>query len=264
MKIALIGVGNLARSLIHGFLSHGIKPEQLILSNPNPQRCEDLQAQHQLICVENNIEAARDADVIFLCVKPKVMPEVVAELSALDWHQQLVVSVAAGVTIEQLRRLDESVALVRAMPNIGAQVSCSATSCFGSKLNSSQQTEVTKLLQTIGDVYWLEREDHIDAATALAGSGPAYYFYILEAMQKAASELGLQAHDEMILQTMRGALRLAENSMNDLKSLRESVTSPGGTTAAALNVFVENDLQGLIQKAITAAYERAHELAKGE
>lgn len=266
-NIALIGAGNLAVSLVKGFIQHQIPAKNIWVSNPSKDKLQKLQQEFNVHVETNNSVIAQHANVIILSVKPNVIPTVITELSSLDLSHRLIISVAAGVTIAQLRQtLGAEAALIRAMPNIGAQYGLSATSLFASLVSAQQQQLSEQLFRAVGDVIWLESEAHIDAATALAGSGPAYVFYIMEAMQQAGQKIELPQHisDKLILQTFKAAIHLAANRIDDLSTLRREVTSPGGTTAAAIESLESQQFQQILIDAIEAAYSRAQAIAKGE
>ena len=216
----------------------------------------------------DNIEAANFADIIVLCVKPHFVCDVCQQLtSTIDISNKLFISVAAGTTVNQIQQaLNCNAALVRVMPNTPSQLGLGMSGMFASnEVNTEQKAASDKLMSAVGKVIWLETEDKINAITAIAGSAPAYFFLFMEAMQAKAEAYGFdkQTSRKIVQQTALGAANMVvENSELDISTLRENVTSKGGTTQAALNTFVEGDLPQLVTNAIAAALQRAQEIAQ--
>ena len=201
-----------------------------------------------------------------LAVKPQVLQDVAGDLSAaLAQQRPLVISIAAGIREATLRSwLGENTAIVRAMPNTPALVQSGATALYANTRVTEQQRSLAEsILRAVGLVIWVEDEDLMDAVTALSGSGPAYFFLFMEAMQAAGMELGLPADTARLLtlQTAFGAARMALESPEDAGTLRRHVTSPGGTTEAAINILQQGELQELVRRALQGAAERSKELA---
>ena len=264
LSLGFIGAGNMASSLIRGLLADGVSPNTIMVADIDAKKLEALEAECG-INIESNQTIADSADVIVLAVKPQVMQTVCSELSLGD-QSPLVVSVAAGITIESLEKwLGSNTSITRCMPNTPALVGKGASGLFANDNTSQAQRETaSRLMQAVGLSVWVDSEGAIDTVTALSGSGPAYFFLFLEAMQDAAIELGLSKDtaDKLSLQTALGAAELALQSEDDVAELRRKVTSPRGTTERALEVFEAGGLRSLVTEAVKAAKARSEELAK--
>jgi len=261
MKISFIGFGNMAQAIADGLLDN--KDYQLWAAAPSLS----VQSTPQGISTHHhNAAIIADADIIVLAVKPLQMPAVFAEIQAKIPANCLVISIAAGLNLAWFnKRASSSLALVRAMPNIAASVRQSATPLFANELVTTRQRETAeRIFSAIGLTVWVKQESDIDAFTSLSGSGPAYIFLFMEAMINAAKALGLSEEiaTSFTLQTCLGALSLASTSELSLSELRNKVTSPAGTTAAAIEVFKSQGLETITLKAMKAAYERAQQLAQ--
>jgi pyrroline-5-carboxylate reductase len=266
LQVALLGAGNLATSLVRGFIAHGLSAETIGMSDPSAAKLAQFTAQYPVQTSTNNADIATAAAVIILCVKPNVVHTVATELSQLDLRGKLIISVAAGITLEQLQQqLGHEPNILRAMPNIGANCGLSATGLLPYALTEQQKQQAEHLFGSVGDVYWIENEAQLDALTALSGSGPAYFFYLFEALQTVAEQMQLPAPlaRQLILQTAKAAQQLASQA-DEVEVLRRQVTSPGGTTAAAIAVFEAKQFKQTVAQAVIAAYNRAQELAKGD
>ncbi len=265
--LVFIGGGNMAHALISGLLSDGSPPDSIIVAEPNAQRREQLAANLGIRTREDNQGAAREADVLVLAVKPQVLESVVRDLSAVVRQRTpLCLSIAAGVTHTTLQRwLGEGVPLVRTMPNTPAMIQAGATGMYaGNQVSDEQKDQAERIMRSVGLTQWVDDESLMDAVTAVSGSGPAYFFLIMEAMENTARELGLSAETAhlLVLQTALGAARMAMENHNDLADLRLGVTSPGGTTEQAIQSFEANGIRQLIEQALTAARERSVELSQ--
>ncbi|MGH8369373.1 MAG: pyrroline-5-carboxylate reductase, partial [Gammaproteobacteria bacterium] len=240
--IAFLGGGNMARSLIGGMLQQGFKAEQISVADPAPAQRQALVDRFAIRTSADNGDAARDADLVVFAVKPQVFRSAAQSVSAvLADSKPLVVSIAAGIAEPDIRRwLDYDAAIVRAMPNTPALVGTGATVLFANQfVASAQRALAATLLEAVGIVLWLDDEQYMDAVTAVSGSGPAYFFLLMEVMENAARQLQLppEMARKLVLQTALGAARMAVASEVDAATLRQQVTSPGGTTAAALKVL---------------------------
>lgn len=263
--IAFIGGGNMARSLIGGLIADGYDPQRLCVSDPDPEQRARLGAEFRIRTVADNTAAA-DADVIVLAVKPQVVHSVAQEVrSVLERDGRLVISIAAGLRTSTLAHwLGEGLAIVRTMPNTPALVQSGATALFGTpQVSQAQRDQAESILRAVGLTLWLEDERQMDAVTALSGSGPAYFFLVMEAMERAGRELGLPEATARLLtlQTAFGAAKMALESAADPATLRRQVTSRGGTTERAIGVLEDNRLGDIFRDALRAAHERAGELA---
>ncbi len=265
-RIALIGGGNVARSLVGGLVALGVSASTIAVSGPNAERRAAFTRDFGVHAHADNTSAARQADVWVLAVKPQVLRAVCAELSAQARIQQpLIISVAAGITIAQVERwLGADVAVVRAMPNTPALLGASATAlCANPHVSSVQCAQAQRLFEAVGIALWIDDETLMDTITATSGSGPAYVFALVEAMQAAAQAQGLPGNiaQALIAQTILGAGRMLCESGEDAATMRQRVTSPGGVTAEALKCFEAGGFRALIADAIAAATERGAELS---
>ncbi len=234
---------------------------------PSPAQRELLQTQFNGISVVATTEQLAPATIIVLAVKPQIMQEVCTALHQThSWvRQALVVSIAAGTLVGSMAQwLGQHDRIARAMPNTPALIGMGIAGLFGTNLRQQDQDHASAILSSVGKVIWFDTEAKLDAVTAVSGSGPAYSFYFLEAMQKAGEQLGLSSQDAKALavQTMKGAVHLAEQSPDSLTTLRERVTSKGGTTAAALSVMAQEQVEQKIVLALKAAAQRAYELGR--
>jgi pyrroline-5-carboxylate reductase len=267
-KIAFIGAGNMARAIIIGLVNSGVAAKNIIVANPSPEKRILLANEFGVQQTDDNIEAAKFADIIVLSVKPHFICDVCQQLTnALDITNKLFVSVAAGTTVDQIQQaLNEKVALVRVMPNTPSQLGLGMSGLFAStEVNSEQKAASDKLMSAVGKVIWLKSEDKINDIIAIAGSAPAYFFLFMEAMEKQALALGFNAEESRMLvqQTALGATQMVEHNTAAISTLRENVTSKGGTTFAALEQFRKDGLDEVVSNAMNAAITRAEEMAKG-
>ncbi|WP_275783869.1 pyrroline-5-carboxylate reductase [Pararhizobium gei] len=263
--IVLVGAGNMGGAMLTGWLKSGIAGADVLVIDPGPSSSmakliEDNGALHK-----TEAPAGLKAGVLFLAVKPQMMAAVLPPLQGLVGPDTVVVSVAAGTTLAFMGSHLGEAAMVRAMPNTPAMIGRGVTGAFANAAVSALQRDLVHgLLKVSGPVEWVDTEADIDAVTAVSGSGPAYVFYLVECMAEAGRKAGLQADLAMRLarETVAGAGELLHQSPDDASKLRQNVTSPGGTTAAALTVLMADDgMQPLFDKAIAAARKRAEELA---
>jgi pyrroline-5-carboxylate reductase len=263
--LAFIGGGNMAASLIGGLIADGWKPANIRVADTDTGRLERLSARFAVTTTPDNLKAAEQADTIVLAIKPQVVKPVAQELAALvENRQPLVISIAAGIRETSLRHwLGERAAIVRTMPNTPALVQSGATALYANPNTSEDQRNIAEsILRAVGIAIWVDDEALMDAVTALSGSGPAYFFLFMDAMQAAGRELGLPEKTARLLtlQTAFGAAKMALESSEDVATLREHVTSPGGTTERAIQSFQADGLEALVRKALKAAAERSSEL----
>jgi pyrroline-5-carboxylate reductase len=263
--LAFIGGGNMARSLIGGLVERGFPAAAIRVSEPLDAAREALAADFAVAVFSDNGAACAGADLVVLAVKPQVMKTVARDLAAALGHRPLVVSIAAGIPVDALQSwLGAAVPIVRCMPNTPALVHQGASGLYPSPLVSEAQRALAEqLFSAVGIVAWLDREADIDAVTALSGSGPAYFFLLMEAMQQAGEALGLTPDTarRLTLQTALGAATMAAGSDVEAAELRRRVTSPAGTTERAINTFLAGDLPRLVADAMAAAETRAREMA---
>ena len=264
--IAFIGAGNMAGALIRGLLQDGHPAERIIAVDPDRQKLDSFASESGINCTTDNSSAVHNADVVVLAVKPQVMAGVAEQLAPeVREHRPLVISVAAGIRIQHLSHwLGAESAIVRTMPNTPAMLQAGATGLFASdSVTEEQRSLAESIMRAVGITVWVEHEGLIDAVTALSGSGPAYFFLVMEQMIRSAQSLGLGEEEATLLtlQTALGAARMALESDDSPATLRARVTSPGGTTEEAIRVFEQEGLERIVKQAMTAARDRSIELS---
>ncbi len=265
--IAFIGAGNMASAIMRGLIGSQYEAKKIIASNPSQAKLDQLVEQCGIQTTNDNLKAAEQAEVIVLGIKPQKLPEVCRHLSQLDLNGKLVISVAAGVTIAKINEyLNQPLAVVRAMPNTPATVSAAATGMFANPATSESQKQLTEsIFAAIGVTEWVDDESLIDVVTGIAGSAPAYIFQFIQSMVDQAVVEGMptECARNLATQAVLGAAKLAQTQpQTTLVDLRVAVTSPGGTTAAALASFAEDGFSNIIQKAVAAAVNRGKELGE--
>lgn len=266
-RIAFIGAGNMASSIIGGLVAKGHPAADIIASDPYAESLTKLQQIAPVATTDDNNVALADADVVVLAVKPQVMKPILQALAAsAQKHKPLLISIAAGIESESLNQwLGGGMAIVRCMPNTPALVQAGATALYANdKVSAAQKAVADQIMTAVGIALWVEQESALDAVTAVSGSGPAYFFMVMEAMQAAGEQLGLDAEmaRQLTLQTALGAAQMASSSDVDAAQLRRQVTSPGGTTLEAVKVFEQDGLRELFSKAMTACRDRSQTLAQ--
>ena len=266
-KVGFIGGGNMARALAGGLTSSGYPPSNLLISDPSEQRRAILE--HDLPGVtisHDNDEVALAADCLVLAVKPQLMKEVCQGLaSAVQQSRPLIISVAAGTHSRDIDDwLGAELAVVRVMPNQPAMLLEGASGLFANELTTNEQRDrATEIISAVGSVVHVHDEDSIDAVTAISGTGPAYFYFLIDMLIQSAEEFGLdaQAAHKLVMDTAKGSAALAAVSGETMTAMIEHVRSPGGTTAAAFEVFDDEKVRKIFAKAFTAARDRAVELA---
>jgi len=264
--IGFIGAGNMARSLAGGLLANGWSAQQLLLADPDPDQRRGAEQALGLKTFDDNRAVAAAADVLVLAVKPQVLHTVATDLAAtVQRKQPLVVSIAAGIRIADIERwLGGNLALVRVMPNTAALVGSGASGlCANSRVSAAQRDLAESILRAVGVTVWVEDEGLMDVITAVSGSGPAYFFLAMEALEAAAVRHGLDARTARLLtlETAFGAAKMALEGGEEPAQLRRRVTSPGGTTERAVQALEGGGLGRLFDEAVAAAITRARELA---
>ena len=263
LKIGFIGGGNMASALISGLVKVLDSATQIHVVDVNPTGLEQLRERFGVSTSLQMDEALRDLDVIVFAVKPQSMREVMIQFSPF-LSQQLLLSVAAGIRASDISRwLNGYPKIARAMPNTPAMLGLGMSGLFAlDGLSADERQQTTKIMQAVGKTVWVQDESMIDAVTAVSGSGPAYVFYFIEALQEAAVSLGFSPEDAntLALQTFRGAAELATTSTEAVHVLRERVTSKGGTTYAALCSFDESQVKAAIAQGVKAAAARGKQL----
>lgn len=277
LKIGFIGAGNMARSIIGGLvgglvgqqIGSGLKPNQILVSNPSSGKLEQLALDFSGIQTrQDNRLVAEACDILVLATKPQVMPGVLAELKAVDCQNKLIISVAAGVETQTFSEglAQSGLSIVRSMPNTPALIGLGATGLFAnSHVSQQQKQQANQIFEAVGICEWIEDEAQMDLVTAISGSGPAHYFLFLEAVTEFAVTQGLseQVARQLASQTALGAASMVQqNNDQSIANLRQAVTSPGGTTAAALESFASDDFKNIVAKALQSSVTRGQELAK--
>lgn len=267
MTIGFIGAGNMAGALAGGLLARGHQPAQVLLADNNPQQLQAF-VERGLYTTTHNQEVVARADVLVLAVKPQVMQQVLEPLAAqVQQRQPLVISIAAGIPVASLQRWlgGSNVAVVRAMPNTPALVQAGAAGLYASPaVTAEQRQQAETILAAVGLSVWLEDEALIDSVTAVSGSGPAYFFYLMEAMIRAGVAQGLDERTAraLTLQTALGAAQMAITADVGPAELRRRVTSPGGTTERAIAALEEGQVKAVFARALQACAARGGELAE--
>ena len=264
-RIAFIGAGNMAASLIGGLRAKGLDASQIRASDPGVETRTKVAAEHGIEVFADNADAIQDADVVVLAVKPQAMKAVCEAIRPSLKPHQLVVSIAAGITCASMNNWLGAQPIVRCMPNTPALLRQGVSGLFATaEVTADQRQQAQELLSAVGIALWLDEEQQLDAVTAVSGSGPAYFFLLIEAMTAAGVKLGLPADiaAQLTLQTALGAAHMAVSSDVDAAELRRRVTSPAGTTEAAIKSFQANGFESLVEKALGAAAHRSAEMAE--
>jgi len=266
-RIAFVGGGHMATSLIGGLVARGVPAGAITVADPAATQRERLQRDFGVHVVEHGGAAVHEADVVVLAVKPQQMAEVCRAIApALAARRPLVISIAAGIRLHDLGRwLGPSVPLVRTMPNRPALIGVGITALYaGHEVDAAARAVADEVMAACGPTVWVRDEQQMDVVTAVSGSGPAYFFLLIEAIEQAAIELGLDPATarKLSVETAHGAGRMAASAFDSPAELREQVTSRGGTTAAALEVLEAGGLRAILARAIAAAARRSSELAR--
>ena len=264
--IGVIGAGNMAEAMIKGILIEKlVQPEQILASHPGAERRNLLHERYGIRTTVDNRAAARDADILILSVKPQVLPRVMQDIRLDLRPGALVLSIVAGARIKMMMTGLHHGAIVRSMPNTPGQFGVGMTvwTCTP-HVSDRQRQQAQRILQALGEEIWVEEEGYMDMATALSGTGPAYVFLFIEAMIDAGVHMGFSRHlaEEMVLQTIDGSVKVVREMNRHPATLRNMVTSPGGTTAAALYELEKGGFRTILSKAIFAAYRRSVELGE--
>ncbi|MDT8899182.1 pyrroline-5-carboxylate reductase [Thermanaerothrix sp. 4228-RoL] len=267
-SIALIGPGVMAEAIINGLIRQKVvAPNQIIAAGPRPERGRELTERYGIRFTTDNTEAARSADIVILSVKPQRLEAVLIGLRDQIRPEALVLSIVAGAPIQKIARTLNHPIIVRAMPNTPAQIGQGITVWTASPSVSGAQLEMAKqILGALGQEVFVEEENYLDMATALSGTGPAYVFLFMEALIDAGVHLGFPRRiaEQLVVQTLRGSVEYYALRRAHPASLRNEVTSPGGTSAAALYYLEKAGFRTAISRAVWAAYERSQQLGRGK
>ncbi len=266
MKIAFIGGGNMGEAMLSAVISRGIaKPSDVKVSDISEDRRKYLSGKYGVTATASNSDAVSGADVVVLAVKPQSLPSVTPGLQGKIGADQLVISIIAGATVTRLTSSLGHNCLIRTMPNTPAQIGEGVTVWIATPSVTSKQKEMAKsILSVMGKEIEVADEDYLNMATAVSGSGPAYVFLFMEALDAAAKQIGLppEIARELVFRTVVGSAKYAEKSGRELADLRRAVTSPGGTTAEALAVFEKGNFTKLIADGVVAACNKSRALGK--
>ncbi|TXL09197.1 pyrroline-5-carboxylate reductase [Methylococcaceae bacterium CS1] len=266
-KIGFIGGGNMANSLISGLIASGHSAQQIWVADSDQEKLSSLATSMHINTSATNDALIAEVDVVVLAVKPQAIAAVIkSSIGSFNKANVLLVSIAAGINQASLSKwLGADKAIVRCMPNTPALVQTGATGLHANKNVTEEQHDLAEnIMRSVGISVWVENESELDAVTAVSGSGPAYFFLLMEAMEKSALELGLSRHTAQLLieQTALGAARIALESTESPEELRHRVTSPGGTTEQAIITFERGGFTELVRNALQAANDRSISLSK--
>ena len=263
--IGFIGAGNMAYALIKGLLNNGFDANQINISDPNEELLLNRESELKVTTYSDNASLLSNSDIIFFAVKPQVLSSVCLELKGVVKSKHLFVSIVAGIRSSDINRwLGGNFSLIRTMPNTPALFQSGVTGLFANELvDNEQKSLVSSILSSVGECFWVNEEKLIDAITAISGSGPAYFFLLMESMKQAGMALGLdeETANSLSIQTAYGASLMANKTGKDSRTLRTEVTSPNGTTQSAIESFQDQNFEGIVANATRAAYDRARELS---
>ena len=263
--IGFIGAGNMAYALIKGLLNNGFDASQINISDPNEELLRNRESELKVTTYSDNTSLLSNSDIIFFAVKPQVLSSVCLELKGIVKSKHLFVSIVAGIRSSDINRwLGGNFSLIRTMPNTPALFQSGVTGLFANEVvDNEQKSLVESILSSVGECFWVNEEKLIDAITAISGSGPAYFFLLMESMKQAGMALGLdeETANSLSIQTAYGASLMANKTGKDSRTLRSEVTSPNGTTQSAIESFQDQNFEGIVANATRAAYDRARELS---
>jgi pyrroline-5-carboxylate reductase len=258
----------MAEAMIAGLIrNQTMTAQQIIAAEPRLDRCEELAAKYGVRYTTDNPEALEQAHFVIISIKPQFIDDILPEIKAHAQHCELILSIAAGISIDHLCQGSGKHRVVRSMPNTPAKIGKGITVWMATPdVDTHQRQQAEMILRALGEVVYVDKEDYLDMATALSGTGPAYIFMVLEAMVDAGVHLGFsrRVSEQLVLQTMLGSIEYAIASKQHPASLRNEVTSPGGTSAEAIYHLEKGGLRTVLSRAIWAAYERSVELGKGK
>ncbi|MBF0264908.1 MAG: pyrroline-5-carboxylate reductase [Gammaproteobacteria bacterium] len=265
-SIGFIGAGNMASSIIGGLVKSGYDADKIWISDPSVEQTAHLERLHHIQVSKDNIELVKAVDIIVLAVKPQVMNNICEEIANVCNKHTLFISIAAGIettTISQWLN-QTNAAIIRCMPNTPALLNYSATGIYANaNVIDKQKDSAEQIMRSIGITQWVDSEILIDSITAVSGSGPAYFFLLMEAMMESGVKLGLTPamSQALVKQTALGAAMMYDQNSISAKELRKNVTSPGGTTEQAIKSLQANGFETIVEQALTKAKERARELS---
>lgn len=266
-KIAFIGAGNMSRSIINGLISNGYPCDHIMASNPSQGKLDALKVEHNILITNSNNDAINWADIIVLSVKPQMMEAMCQSLAIDDIDSKLFVTLAAGIPSARYHDyFNTDVSIVRVMPNTPSLLGLGMSGLFAAKgVSDTQKADIGSIMNAVGEILWVDDEKHIDSVTACSGSSPAYFFLMMEYMQKSAMAMGLTEQEARLLieQAALGASQMVKQNQDvSLSELRKQVTSKGGTTHAAIETLKAQGLEKCMDAAMNNAVARADEMAK--
>ena len=265
-NITFIGCGNMGSSLIKGLLNSGYPAQNIFGIEPDKSKRQVLEKELAIQTAEDHTEFISNADVLVLAVKPQILLTTLNTIKNNIPDECLIVTIAAGISCNSIERcLSSDMAVIRVMPNTPSLINLGAAGMYANKnVNAEQKTIAQQIAQAVGIAHWVNDENLIDVITAVSGSGPAYYFFMMEIMNKVAIDLGLDPEQasSLVKQTAIGAAKMASISTESLEQLRKNVTSPGGTTEAAIHCFIENNFEQIVRQAVNKAKDRSKELSE--
>ncbi len=265
-QLTFIGGGNMATSIIGGLIAQRFPSSAITACDPMDENLKKLRENFKISTTTNNSEGVANADAVLLAVKPQIMKTVCENLRPFIKKDAVIISIAAGIPISNIEQwLGNDLAVIRCMPNTPALVQQGASGLYANdNTNKAQKTIANKILSAVGIVEWLDKENLLDAVTAISGSGPAYFFLFMESMIEAGIKQGLSPDTakNLAIQTCLGAGLLAQKSDVDVAELRQRVCSPGGTTIEAIKSFEADNIQAMVERAMQACADRAVEMAK--
>lgn len=253
-------------SIIGGLIKSGYPAEHLFGVEPDKTKCKNLSAEFGINVFSSNQEAIQNCDVLVLAIKPQALIETLKPIKQFISTDCLIISIAAGITVDTIENcLTKNTAVIRVMPNTPSLINLGASGLFANQYASSNQKSIAELIMnSVGLSIWVDTEELIDVVTAISGSGPAYYFLFMEIFMKSAIKMGLtnEQAKELVQQTALGAANMAIESSETIEQLRKNVTSPGGTTEAAINSMLDDNIEKILSHALKQAEQRSKELAK--
>lgn len=263
--ITFIGAGNMASAIISGLIKNGYPSSNINVSEPRTGKTSKLKDKFNIKTFTSNQRAVKDANIIVFAVKPQIMSDVCHDLKDINLNDKLVISIAAGVKCTTIENsCQQPLSIIRAMPNTPALIGYGSTAFFANTNATPAQIKMAEIIfNAIGNSYQLKSEKLINAVTAASGSSPAYFFLIIDAMIKTAISQGIEPSiaKKLVVETALGATKMIQEDPNtSISTLKENVTSKGGTTAAALNVFNRADICSIVENAMLAAHDRAQEM----
>lgn len=263
--LAIIGGGNMARSLIGGLVARGLPPTRITVTDPVATQLDALSSQYGVDATTDNARAVRSADVVVCAVKPQDMRSVAVGIrEALAQSQPLLISIAAGIRARDLQRWAGGTPVVRCMPNRPALHGCGITALYATAdVPAGRRALAAHILSSVGATLWLQHEEDMDAVTAISGTGPAYFFLLIEMMEQTGVTLGLspEVSHKLAVETAYGAGIMAHTATESAATLRQQVASRGGTTEAAMRHLESHDIRAIFAEAIAAAARRSAQLA---